>query len=114
MPMPFFGRPLKRLEDPRLLRGQGAYLDDLRVPGLAHVAFVRSIHPHARFRLDPTAARSTAGVIGLFAAGDLRPASGAGAIPVVVAHSALRACQQPLLARDKVRYVGEAIAAVVA
>jgi carbon-monoxide dehydrogenase large subunit len=114
MPIPFFGRPLRRLEDPRLLRGRGAFLDDLRVPDLRHVAFVRSIYPHARFRVDAAAARAMAGVMGIFEAGDIPTATGAIAIPPVIAHPALRACQHPLLARDTVRYVGEPIAAVVA
>jgi carbon-monoxide dehydrogenase large subunit len=68
MPTPFVGEPLRRLEDPRLLRGQAAFLDDLRVPGLGPVAFVRSIHPHARFRVDGTAAAGLAGMVGIFAA----------------------------------------------
>lgn len=114
MPTPFVGRPLRRLEDPRLLRGRGTYLDDLRVPRLAHVAFVRSIHPHARFRVDAAAARGADGVMGVFVAGDVPTARGANDVPAVVAHPALRACQHPLLARDRVRYVGEAIAAIVA
>jgi carbon-monoxide dehydrogenase large subunit len=114
MQSPFIGRPLKRLEDPRLLRGRGAFLDDLRVPDLHHVAFVRSIHAHARFRVDASAARALAGVIGVFGAADVQTTTGAAAIPPVIAHPALRACQHPLLARETVRYVGEPIVAVVA
>ena len=44
------GRPLKRLEDPRLLRGAGQFLDDLRIEGLAYVAILRSPHAHATIR----------------------------------------------------------------
>src|SRR5207249_2719301 len=60
MPTRFAGQPLKRLEDPRLLRGQATFLDDLRLSGARDVAFVRSIHPHARFRIDASAARAVA------------------------------------------------------
>ncbi len=42
------GAARKRVEDPRLLRGEGAYVDDLREPGMLHAVFVRSPHPHAR------------------------------------------------------------------
>src|SRR5881296_1904316 len=111
MPTRFAGQPLKRLEDPRLLRGQATFLDDLRLSGARDVAFVRSIHPHARFRIDASAARAIAGVVGVFVGGDLHPAK---EIPTVVDHPALRPCRHPLLADDKVRYVGQPIAAVVA
>src|SRR2546426_1122519 len=111
MPTRFAGQPLKRLEDPRLLRGQAAFLDDLRLSGARDVAFVRSIHPHARFRIDASAARAISGVVGVFVGGDLHPAK---EIPTVVDHPALRPCRHPLLADDKVRYVGQPIAAVVA
>src|SRR5438552_3538020 len=111
MPTRFAGQPLKRLEDPRLLRGQATFLDDLRLSGARDVAFVRSIHPHARFRIDASAARAISGVVGVFVGGDLHPAK---EIPTVVDHPALRPCRHPLLADDKVRYVGQPIAAVAA
>ena len=114
MPNKFTGRPLTRLEDPRLLRGQATYVDDLRVPGARHVAFVRSVYPHARFRVDPDAALALPEVVGVFMAADFSTASGFREIPAVIDHPALRPCRQPPLATDKVRYVGEPIAAVVA
>src|SRR5262249_32861162 len=52
LPTPFTGQSLKRVEAPRLLRGQATFLDDVRLPSLLHIAFVRSVHPHARFRID--------------------------------------------------------------
>src|SRR5262249_34275792 len=106
--MRLFGASLKRLEDPRLLRGQGTFVEDLRLPGLRHVAFVRSAHPPAR-------SRSAAGALPDGAA--LSPAAvspSVVAIPAVVPHEALRPCAQPPLARGRVRYVGEPLAAVVA
>ena len=54
-PPKFSGQSLKRLEDPRLLKGQATFLEDLRLPDVRHVAFVRSMHPHARFRIDTAA-----------------------------------------------------------
>jgi carbon-monoxide dehydrogenase large subunit len=113
-PARFVGQPLRRLEDPRLLRGQARYLEDLRLPGQRHVAFVRSAHAHARFRVDGSAARALAGVAGVLDATDLAGAPGFGPIPAVVPHPALRPCGQWPLAHDKVRYAGEAVAAVVA
>ena len=106
----FVGLPLKRLEDHRLLRGEGAFLDDLPLPGVHPVAFVRSIHAHARFRVDPSAALALPGVVGVFGAKDF----GFREIPTVVDHEHLRPCRQPVLAVDKVRYVGDPIVAVVA
>ena len=110
----FTGQSVKRLEDPRLLQGQATFVDDLRLPGVRHVAFVRSIHPHARFRVDATPARAVAGVVATFTAADLAGTPGFGEIPTVIPHPAQRPCGQTLLAKDKVRYVGEAIVAVVA
>ena len=114
MPDKFTGRPIRRLEDPRLLRGQALYVDDLRVPGARHVGFARSIYPHAAFQVDSTAARAVAAVVGVFTAADLQAERGFREIPGVIDHPALKACRQLPLARDKVRYVGEPIAAVVA
>jgi carbon-monoxide dehydrogenase large subunit len=111
VPRHLFGASLKRLEDPRLLRGQGTFVEDLRLPGVRHVAFVRSPHPHARFRLDAGDAATVPGVDAVFTAADF---PGVTAIPVVIAHEALRPCAQPPLARARVRFVGEALAAVVA
>ena len=112
MPDRFFGQPHKRLEDQRLLRGEASFIDDLRLVGMLHVAFVRSIHAHARVRV--TSPPAIPGVIGIFSAADLLPGRRTPDIPIVVGHEALRSCSQPALARDKVRFVGEPIAVVVA
>jgi len=45
---PYVGRPLKRTEDPRLITGRGQYVEDIKLPGLAHLAFLRSPHAHVR------------------------------------------------------------------
>src|SRR5262245_45949449 len=107
MPAPFFGQPHKRLEDERLLRGEAAFIDDLRLVGMLHVAFVRSIHAHARVRISGSAAMP--GVVGVFGTADLGAGERSPDVPTVVGHEALRPCRQPALAWDKVRYVGEPI-----
>src|SRR5262249_32886149 len=114
MPGPFFGQPHKRLEDERLLRGEGTFVDDLRLVGMLHVAYVRSIHAHARFRVAGAAGGALPGVVAVCPGAALEGEGGVLEIPTVVDPPALRPCRQPALAREKVRYVGEPIAAVVA
>ncbi|MDP8923111.1 MAG: xanthine dehydrogenase family protein molybdopterin-binding subunit [Chloroflexota bacterium] len=107
----FFGQRVRRFEDPRLLAGKGAFIEDLRLPGLLHAAFVRSPYAHARVASIPTeAARDVPGVVAVFTAADfeLRPT------PTVVPHPAYRPCSQPPLASGTVRFVGEPLAVVVA
>jgi len=103
-----------RLEDPRLLRGHGAYVDDIDPPGVLHAAILRSPYGHAAFRIvDTSAARSLPGVHAVYAAEDLgdfnQPA------PLVVPHPSLThgRTQRPL-AKGKVCFIGEAVAMVVA
>ena len=60
---PFVGSHVKRVEDPRLLRGESRYVDDLGLPGMLHLVFVRSAYAHARLaEVDVDAARAGAGV----------------------------------------------------
>jgi CO/xanthine dehydrogenase Mo-binding subunit len=62
-----FGARAPRIEDPALLRGEGRYLDDIRMPDPLHAAFLRSPHAHARItRLDLSAARALPGVVAVF------------------------------------------------
>ncbi len=110
----FFGQPLKRLEDPRLLRGQGVFVEDIARPGTLHVVFVRSPHAHARFRIDAELALRQPGVRDVLTAADLGGEAGFGPIPLIVPHPALAPCQQMPLATDEVRYAGEAVAVVLA
>jgi carbon-monoxide dehydrogenase large subunit len=106
----FFGKRIRRFEDPRLLAGKGAFLEDLQLPGMLHAAFVRSAYAHAEIRDVPTDVARVPGVVGVFTADDfeLRPT------PTVIPHPAYRPCSQPPLAMGKVRFVGEPIAVVVA
>src|SRR5215475_3892597 len=69
--MPHVGASLKRPDDPRLLTGRGRYVDDITLPRMAHAAFVRSVHAHARVvRLDLERARTAPGVVGVLAGAD--------------------------------------------
>lgn len=114
----FFGQRIKRNEDPRLLTGQALFVDDVDLPGMLHVAFVRSPYAHARIRrVDTSAARAREGVVAVYAAEDLGDYWRKG--PLLVSPPPIRRLvfherTQPILARDKVRHVGEPVAAVVA
>ncbi|MGE3286344.1 MAG: hypothetical protein AB7J32_09605, partial [Pseudonocardia sp.] len=66
------GARVKRVEDPRLLRGEGAFVDDIRLPGVVHLAVLRSPHAHARvLSVDVGPARALPGVLDAFSAADL-------------------------------------------
>ena len=108
----FSGRPIPRREDSRILRGQGEFVDDLDPPGLAHAAFVRSPHAHARIN-SISVPDSAPGVLATLTAAELegraRPAP-AWEIPTVHVVDELH----PILADTEVRYVGQQVAAVIA
>lgn len=110
--MTYIGRPMKRVEDRRLLVGAGRYTDDVRLPGTAHVHFVRSPYAHARITaLDVAAARAAAGVVDVVTADDLprfAPRSVNSFFPQT------KIAPDALLARGTVRAVGEPVVAVVA
>lgn len=73
-PEPYVGRPIERTEDPRLVQGQGQYVDALRLPDMRHLAFVRSPYPHARVPAIRTeAVRRAPGVLAVVTAKDLPP-----------------------------------------
>jgi carbon-monoxide dehydrogenase large subunit len=107
------GASVPRVEDERLLRGLGTYLDDLELPGALRVAFYRSPHGHARVvRLDLAAARALPGVVAVVAAADLGEVNRA--LPQTVPHGALRGERQPPLAAGRVLYLGQPVVAVAA
>src|SRR5579863_1574129 len=110
----WFGAPVQRTEDPRLLRGKGNYVDDIDLPGTLHAAVLRS--PHARARIlsiDTNLAAQLPGVHLVITAADLGDVLEPS--PLLVPHHALTEPRTQLpLARDEVRYVGEAVAFVVA
>ena len=110
-----FGSAIRRREDPRLLTGTGTFTDDISLPGMLYVAFVRSPHAHARIkRVDTTRAKGAPGVAAIFTgadtAGVLKPMPCAWLIP----NSNLKVAEYPVMARDVVRYVGDVVAMVVA
>ena len=105
---------VRRREDPRLITGAGAFVDDLRVPDCLHAAFLRSPHAHARVRaIDVSAARKAPGVRAVVTAADLGAANAP--MPVYAPHPALPVpCRIRPLATDVVRFVGEPVAAIIA
>ncbi len=109
---PLVGKRLKRTEDPRLIRGLGHYDDDLRFADLLHVSIVRSPHAHARIiAVDARAARAAKDVVAVVTVEDLDAAK-VGDVPCAV--GADKKAPHPCLARGKVRFVGDPVAAVVA
>lgn len=110
----WFGAPVQRLEDPRLLRGKGTYVDDIDLPDLLHAAVLRSPHAHAKInRIDASAALALPGVHLVLTAADLGEVLEPS--PLLVPHAALEQPRTQLpLALEEVRYVGEAVAMVVA
>ena len=111
--MKFVGDRQLRKEDPRLLTGRGRYVGDLALPGMLHAVLLRSPHAHARVRrVSADRARAHPGVVDVVTFADL---GGAGrAYPMVPPHPELRGHNFAPLAGDRVRFVGEAVAAVVA
>src|SRR5581483_10772110 len=108
------GRPAPRLEDERLLRGGGRYVSDLiATSGPLRVKVLRSPHAHARLlAVDATEARTLPGVAAVLTAGDL---AGVGDLPCDwVAPGMDVVPLHPVLARDRIRYAGEPVAAVAA
>src|SRR5256884_4432625 len=118
----YFGGAVRRREDPRFLRGEARYVDDVTLPGMLHAAFLRAPHAHARLaRIDTVAAKALAGVAGVFTFDDLarwmKPLPLFGAPPPGLAAAIafdVRQASQWALCRDRARYVGEAVAMVVA
>jgi aerobic carbon-monoxide dehydrogenase large subunit len=111
------GQPVPRTEDPVLVRGHGRYTDDVNLPGQAHAVMVRSRDAHGVIRnIDTKAARTKPGVLAIYTAADL---TGYGplkcALPLKSRDgSPLKAPPRAALAADKVRFVGDPVACVVA
>ncbi|MDX1501918.1 MAG: xanthine dehydrogenase family protein molybdopterin-binding subunit [Thermoanaerobaculia bacterium] len=113
-----FGSRIRRNEDPRLLTGRALFTDDVDLPGMVHVAYVRSPYAHARLgEIDVSAALEVEGVVAVYTAEDLGDYWAPG--PLLVPPPPIERCvfhprTQVPLAREKVRTVGEPVAAVVA
>ncbi|HEY3058106.1 MAG TPA: xanthine dehydrogenase family protein molybdopterin-binding subunit [Chloroflexota bacterium] len=103
------GKSVLRREDPRILAGRGVYIDDVKLPGMLHAAVLRSPHAHARIRsIDTRAAKQVPGVVAIL--------TGQEALEFVTPMPAF--CAEPVvqhaIATERVRFVGEAVAAVAA
>ncbi len=113
------GQAVRRVEDQRFLTGQGRYLDDIRLPRQLHAVMLRSPHAHARIAgIDADAARTAPGVVGVFTAAEAQ-ADGLGTLPQARGlrnrdGSPIAKPPRPVLARDRVRHVGDGVAMVVA
>ena len=110
-----FGSGIRRREDPRLITGRASYTDDITLPGMAYAAILRSPYAHANITsIDPSEAKCQPGVIAVYTGkdieGHLNPIPCAWLIP----DSNLITPDHPAIAKDKVRYVGDAVAVVVA
>ncbi len=110
-----FGARIKRRDDPQLITGQATYTDDVKLPGLVYAAVVRSTHAHARIKnVDVSKARKHAGVLAVYAGKDLADALAPVPCAWLVPGCDLKIPPRPVMAVDRVRYVGEAVAVVVA
>src|SRR5512143_1879228 len=107
------GERVKRKEDPRLIQGRAHYVDDFKLDGMLYMAFVRSVHAHAKITsISDSAARAMPGVVDVLRGKDLE--GKLGFVPCAAGMEGLKIPDHPCLAGDEVRYVGEPIAAVIA
>src|SRR5215472_7658542 len=113
----FIGSAIERVEDLRLLRGRGQFVDDLARDDLLHAVILRSSVAHGRIRsIDARAALARPGVHSVITAAEVR--ASLGEIPTIPLRQesspAFAPFEQPVIAHDKVRYVGEPVAVVLA
>ena len=108
------GESVRRVEDPRFIQGKGRYVANLSLPGMAHVAIKRSPYAHANIKqIETSAALALPGVIAVFTGQDLLDA-GVGSLPCGFNPPGIKTAPHYALATDRVRYVGDGVAAVVA
>jgi carbon-monoxide dehydrogenase large subunit len=111
--VPWIGRPLARSEDERFVKGEAVYVGDMKRPAMLHAAFVRSYYAHARIvAVDTEAARALPGVHAVLTAADVEGL--VDPFPMLMRGAEIVPVMHPVLARDRVRYVGEPVALVIA
>jgi carbon-monoxide dehydrogenase large subunit len=112
----YTGASIKRSEDPRILTGAGRYVDDIKLPGMLHAAFVRSPLAHGRvLSVDVSAAQALPGVVAVLTGADLEAITVRAPDPLLALFSTGGPSPEfSLLATDKVRFVGDPVAIVVA
>src|SRR6266567_9202389 len=112
----YTGASIKRSEDPRILTGAGRYVDDIKLPGMLHAAFVRSPLAHARVvSVDVSAARALPGVAAALTGAELEAITVPGPDPLVALLGGAGPTPEfTLLATDKVRFAGDPVAIVIA
>jgi len=112
----YTGASINRSEDPRILTGSGQYVDDIKLPGMLHAAFVRSPMAHARvLSVDVSAARTLPGVVAAFTGADLEAMTVPGPDQLtVLTGGGGPTPEYTLLATDKVRFAGDPLAVVIA
>lgn len=110
---PYIGRAMKRKEDPRLIQGLSHYVDDIQLPGMHFMAVVRSPYAHARIgSIDVSKAKAAQGVAAVVTGPELHGVIGV--IPCAAQIPDMKPAFREVLATDKVRFVGEPVAVVVA
>ena len=110
-----FRSGIRRREDPRLITGRAAYTDDIKLPGMLHAAILRSPYAHANITsIDDDAAKEQPGVVAVYTGADTEGALNGLPCAWLIPGSDLKTPAHPAIAKDKVRYVGDAVAVVVA
>ena len=110
-----FGSGIRRREDPRLITGGSVYTDDVTLPGMVHAAILRSPHAHARITgVDTSAAAAAPGVIAVYTGADVDGVLAPIPCAWIPPDSDVKAVAHPAIAKDVVRYQGDAVAVVVA
>ena len=110
-----FSSGIRRREDPRLITGRATYTDDVKLPGMAYAAILRSPHAHARIRsVDTSAAASADGVAAVYTGADTDGVLAGLPCAWLIPDSDLKTPAHPPIAKDVVRYQGDAVAVVVA
>lgn len=109
----YFGRAMKRVEDPRLVKGVATYVDDLKFPGILHAEFVRSPHANANIKsINTDAAKNLPGVVGVFTGADVNDK--VGTIPCATPLPGGRSPDHTVLAGARAYFVGHPVTVVVA